>query len=201
MALNIGYAMLPLAGEPVCGDQGGWWQLPERRVLALADGLGHGRHAADAAAQAMQAVEAHLALDCEGIFSACDARLRGTRGAALVVAIIDLRCNTLSVAAIGNIRIILLSEGRQRRLGGGRGIVGAGYAALAPETLALRAGDVLALFSDGIDEFATLHDCLEGGVQAGAEQVLARWGNGRDDSSILCYQHDPNDRGGDDQRA
>lgn len=201
MALNIGYAMLPLAGEPVCGDQGGWWQLPQRRVLALADGLGHGRHAAYAAEQAMRAVEAHLTLDCEAIFGACDARLRGTRGAALVVAIIDLQCNTLRIAAIGNIRIVLLSNGRQRRLGGGRGIVGAGYGALAPETLALRAGDVLALFSDGIDEFATLYDCLQGGVQAGAEKVLARWSNGRDDSSVLCYQHEINDRGGDEQRA
>lgn len=199
--MNIGYVARPLAGESCCGDQGGWWDLPRRRVLALADGLGHGRHAAYAAAQAMEAVGGHLELDCEGIFSACDARLRGTRGAALAVAIVDLRDNTLTVAAIGNIRAMLLSGGRQRRLGGGRGIIGAGYGTLAPDVLALRGGDVLALYSDGMDEFATLRDCMDGGPQAGAEQALARWDLGRDDASILCYQHDLNDRGGDDQHV
>lgn len=201
MAMNIGYVARPLAGEACCGDQGAWWELPHRRVLALADGLGHGRHAAHAAAQAIESVGGHLALDCEGIFGACDARLRGTRGAALAVAIVDLLHNTVTLAAIGNIRAMLLSDGRQRRLGSGRGIVGAGYGALAPEVLPLRRGDVLALYSDGMDEFASLRDCMADGPQSGAEQALARWGHGLDDASILCYQHDPNDRGGDDQHA
>lgn len=199
--MKIGYVAVPLAGETCCGDQGGWWELPQRRVLALADGLGHGYHAAHAAAQAMEAVGENLTLGCEEIFSACDARLRGTRGAALAVAIVDLRHDTMTLAAIGNIRAMVLSDGRQRRLGGGRGIVGAGYGVLAPEVLPLRTGDVLALYSDGMDEFATLRDCMADGPQSGAERALARWSHGRDDASILCYQHESYDRGGDDQHA
>ena len=131
--MNTGYAARPLKGQLLCGDAGAWWQWPQRRVLALADGLGHGPAAHHAAQEAMQCIARHGQGSCFDIFSACNDSLIDTRGAVLAIALIDQASNLLTLAVIGNIRVILLQSGSHVRLGAGRGIVGAGYTWTAPD--------------------------------------------------------------------
>ena len=126
MAMNTGYAARPLKGETLCGDVGAWWQWPQRRVLALADGLGHGPAAHHAAQKAMQCIARHGQSSCFDLFSACNDSLIDTRGAVLAIALIDQTSNLLTLGSIGNIRAILLKPDGHVRLGAGRGIVGAG---------------------------------------------------------------------------
>ena len=152
MAMNTGYAVRPLKGEVLCGDVGAWWQLPQRRILALADGLGHGPAAHHAAQEAMQCIARHGQDSCCDIFSACNDSLIGTRGVVLAIGLIDQVSNLLTLGSIGNIRAILLQSCGHVRLGAGRGIVGAGYTWTAPDQVLLAPGDTLLMFSDGIDE-------------------------------------------------
>jgi hypothetical protein len=70
VAMNLGYAVRPFQREACCGDMGDSWRLPQRRVLALADGLGQGPEAERAAAAAMQCVGDYVDLDCEDIWAA-----------------------------------------------------------------------------------------------------------------------------------
>ncbi len=190
--MNIGYANRAFNGASICGDAGAWWQAGRRRVLALADGLGHGPAAHHAALTALQCIERHAQSNCAELFAACDAKLIETRGAVLAIAIIDLDSNLLTLASIGNIRSILLTPNGDVRLSAGRGIVGAGYAWTPPDQRLLAPGDTLVLFSDGIDAMAGVRSCL-GGVQDTpqmvAERLLANWARDTDDASVLVYRH------------
>lgn len=190
--LSITSAKRAIEGESVCGDSCGWWVSGGRTVLALADGLGHGGKAAQAAEAALACIGANLEEDCETIFHRCDAALRDTRGAALALAIIDSRDGRLTIATVGNIRALLLSDQADLRLDGTRGIVGAGYRRLVPETLPLLPGNTLALFSDGVEEFPALRDFFGESawpMDEQAQRFLERWGRSDDDASILVCRH------------
>jgi negative regulator of sigma-B (phosphoserine phosphatase) len=192
MAMSIGYAARAFKGEALCGDVGGWWQLPTRRVLALADGLGHGPAAHHAAQQAMQCIARHGQCSCVDLFSACNDKLLETRGAVLAVALIDQASSLLTLGSIGNIRSILLTPGGHVRLGAGRGIVGAGYTWTAPDQVRLAPGDTLVMFSDGIDDIAGLRSCVENlqeTPQRLADKMLATWAHENDDAAVLVYRH------------
>jgi hypothetical protein len=192
MDLTIGSAARPLAGESVCGDRCGWWISGDRLVLAAADGLGHGKDAAHAADVAIACIENCLDDDCGDIFFKCDTQLRHTRGAALAVSIIEPANGKMTVGTVGNIRVLLLREARNCRLDGGRGIVGAGFRNFVPQTLNLAAGDILTMFSDGLDEFPALRETLSQpstSMNQQAQAILDRWARDDDDASVLIYRY------------
>ncbi|EGW23326.1 SpoIIE family protein phosphatase [Methylobacter tundripaludum] len=193
MAVTIGYATRPLAGETVCGDSCGWWRSGERIVLAVADGLGHGPEAAYASEAALACIANNLSRTCEDLFADCDACLQDTRGVALAVAIIEPATGLMTVCTVGNIRVLLLCDSKDSRLDGGRGIVGAGYQNLVPETRVLAPGNVLAMFSDGLDQFPALREVfVEPGVSAKdqAQAILDHCAHNDDDASVLIYRHE-----------
>jgi phosphoserine phosphatase RsbX len=191
MAL-IGQALRALHPPEPCGDQIGCWRTAGGWRLALADGLGHGHEAHRAAAAVMQRLVATPATaPLETIFADCDRQLLDTRGVALAVVEIRLAPATICHAAVGNVRTLLIQNGMVKRLGGARGIVGAGFRGLRSECLPLHCGDWLVLFSDGIRENVEIVAALVGQTpsDALAAQLLARWGEDRDDASLLLYQH------------
>ncbi len=188
MALNLGYRARPRVGETECGDVGRWWLGASRMVLALADGLGHGPLAAQAAHAAMASIESNLELSCEQIFAHCDQALQNTRGVALAVAIIERATGRMTIGAVGNIRTLLITVTGRKRFSSARGIVGAGYADLLPVTVDLIPGEVLVLFSDGFDELIPLDPQCRS-EQELANVTLRQWARHDDDASVLMYRH------------
>lgn len=189
---DVGYARRAMAGEAVCGDRCGVWRTQQRIVLALADGLGHGPQAAVAADAALSFIGDQLDASCETLFAGCDKALTDTRGVALAIAIIEPARGRLTHAAVGNIRSVVIGVGRERRLQGACGIVGAGYSGLVPESLPLAAGDMLAMYSDGFAELLPLRQLFgTAAVHPGtlAETVLNSWASHEDDASMLLYRY------------
>jgi phosphoserine phosphatase RsbX len=192
MALNLSCARRAKEGESFCGDQCGWWWHGDDLVLAVADGLGHGKEAALAANRAMQCIGTHLGSTCESLFKLCDEQLLHTRGAALAVAIVNVTSGEMRIGSVGNIRAMLVNETQNLRLDGGRGIVGAGYKDFVTQTLSLSTGNTLAMFSDGVDEFPALREVLDDASIAApvvAQVILDRWARTNDDALVLCYRH------------
>lgn len=192
MVIAVATLTQPIAGETECGDRCGWWRHDSRLILAVADGLGHGRHAAIAANAAHACISQYPQASCEDLFQHCDAILQKTRGAALAIATIDLRSNQMRIASVGNIRCSLMQSHGNFRLGGARGIVGAGYDHLAPDTIQLAAGDLLVMYTDGLDEFADLrihYQQRDANIQQQAQQILQCWQKGSDDAGVLIYRH------------
>jgi negative regulator of sigma-B (phosphoserine phosphatase) len=188
---NIGYSVRPMPGEIHCGDACAVWSETDRVILVLADGLGHGPEAEEAAKAAIGCVSNMLNQSCEDVFSTCDQQLRHTRGVAMALAFIDPELHQITLATVGNIRAVLLSGAKERHLGGARGIVGAGFDGLAPETLQLKFGDTLMLYTDGLDEFLPLANLLRLPLSSNemAIKALELWAKPRDDAAFLIYQH------------
>lgn len=84
--LDFGAVSIPLAGEEVCGDS---WAIDDadgRAVVLVADGLGHGLQAAEAAREAVRVFRETAPLGPAEVIRMAHAALRSTRGAALAVA-------------------------------------------------------------------------------------------------------------------
>lgn len=192
MAIEVGSLTQPIAGQTECGDRCGWWLDKSRLVLAVADGLGHGPEAAKTADAAYDCISRHQHTSCEELFEHCDNKLQNTRGSALAIATIDLENHSMRIASVGNIRCMLMKGQGNYRLGGARGIVGAGYEYLMPETVTLSVGDLLVMYTDGLDEFADLrahYEHHDADLEQQAQAILERWQSGRDDAGVLIYRH------------
>ncbi len=191
---QFAWACRPQYGETVCGDGVGWWPSAQGWVFALVDGLGHGEEARIAAESALLTVQQQLTQPLTTLFTECDHALFSTRGAALAVGRIQCHGSQCEFehAAVGNIRTVLWRDGKVRRFGAARGIVGAGFFSLYTEKMGLQRGDWLLFYSDGIAEAAPLTQTLPDRVpdQPLAEQLLAQWADGKDDAALLLYRHE-----------
>lgn len=118
----VGATSLPAPHEDVCGDA---WRVAERgRDLALlvADGLGHGALADEAARRAVTAFEQDPFDEDQSFFDRAHRTLGGSRGAAAARAVVtgaDLR-----YAGIGNIAGSLIAPDVSRGLPSQNGTVG-----------------------------------------------------------------------------
>lgn len=191
---NIGYFSRAMPGETRCGDVCSVWCEPDRMIMMLADGLGHGPDAASAAEAAVRCISDNLHRSCEEALVVCDQMLRNTRGVALALAVVDTNSQRLTLATVGNIRAALLRGQSERHLGGARGIVGGGFKGLAPEVVDLMQGDFVVLYSDGFDEFLPVLELIDGKLSSRqiAETALKRWAKASDDASMLVYRHKKN---------
>lgn len=188
---RIGQSLRAMHGEGPCGDQVAWWLGDDHWRLALADGLGHGQEAHAASVAAMRALAGRQTPTLEILFADCDQALIDTRGVALAVVDIRPEAGLIEHASVGNVRTLVFREGGVKRLGGARGIVGAGFSGLRVERLAIAPGDWILLFSDGIRENAGIVEDLIGEHPSNqlADRLLARWASERDDASLLLYRH------------
>lgn len=190
----ISCATFPMKGETACGDRCGYWETPDRLIVAVADGLGHGPEAAVAAETAMVCIGSALDMSLEQLFRYCDQCLQATRGVALSVVVIEKKSGLMTLASVGNIRTLLIEKEKEkdRRFGATRGIVGGGYGRLNPDYFTIKTGDVLVLFSDGLNEFTDVRKAMLGTTnltEQCAIPLLEKLANREDDAALLLYQY------------
>jgi anti-sigma regulatory factor (Ser/Thr protein kinase) len=192
---EIGAVSVPKAAEAVCGD--GWIAHPRAggiRVL-LADGLGHGEAAAEAANAALEIAANHLQDAPIELLERIHAGLRATRGAAVSVAEIDLHSGTVSYAGLGNVTGVLLVAGDPRRqMVSYNGTAGHHAQKIQDFTYPWTSGSILVLHSDGlvthwsIDKYPGLYSSHPSIVAA----VLFRdFQRGSDDATVVVVRHPP----------
>ncbi len=188
--LAIAVAARPYPGETVSGDA---WQVDWDDAvcrIAVIDGLGHGPQAAAAAMAAVATLAAEPKLNPVDAVHRCHDALTGTRGAALLVATIDLSRAQLTVAGAGNVEGRLYQDGVTKHLVTDRGIVGSVLPRVRPVELELAPDWLILICTDGIkqrfDALALL-DVTPGGKSL-AQAVLDGWGRITDDATVLVAQ-------------
>ena len=77
----------------------------EYALIAVIDGLGHGKFAHLAAVKARNYIEKHFDLSLGEIFSGTARACAGTRGVVMAIAVIDWKTEKLSLASVGNINL------------------------------------------------------------------------------------------------
>jgi anti-sigma regulatory factor (Ser/Thr protein kinase) len=125
IASRWGAVSIPCAGESVNGDA---WDVRADDTgvtVMVADGLGHGPAAADAAGQAMRLFDRHWRLPPVELMTLMHAGMRGTRGAAISIARLDIPGRRVVYVGIGNVAgSIIEPQGAMRRMVSLNGTVG-----------------------------------------------------------------------------
>jgi anti-sigma regulatory factor (Ser/Thr protein kinase) len=185
---DVGAIAVPHAGESVSGDA---WAVEEDARCAsflVADGLGHGLLAADAAGSAVDAFNKSRGMTPGARLEALHAALRPTRGAAVGVAQIDTRRQVVTFAGIGNIAAAIVTDGRQRQMVSHPGIMGHDMRRVAEFTYPWTHDSLLVMTSDGLtthwhyDRYPGLvrrHPSLVAGM------LWRDFARGRDDATVL----------------
>jgi len=114
--LSIGVVNLPKPGEKKCGD--GWAanSQPGQNKVLVSDGLGHGPLAAEASDKAVRIFMKNLHLAPAKILEAIHLDLRGTRGAAVAVAEVDLGQRVVLFTGVGNIAGLIFSPQKTKSM-------------------------------------------------------------------------------------
>lgn len=190
---EIGAACVPLKGEIACGDA---WCVEERsdgRAVALvADGLGHGRSAAEASQRAVAVFREHLSRTPQQIVEALHIALRPTRGAAVAVALINPIRNTVEYCGVGNITTIAVGrDGTSRSLISHNGTLGAEARRISQREEQIPADATFVMCSDGITTRWQAGDypgILSRHVALFAGVLYRDHRRGKDDSTVLVIR-------------
>jgi serine phosphatase RsbU (regulator of sigma subunit) len=160
--------------------------IPRGALVAVVDGLGHGEEAAAAAEIATHALSQHPAEALPALVRRCHEALRGTRGAAMTLAVVDVEAGTLMWGGIGNVEGRLVRASALERSEGPLllgGVVGFRTPQLRPTVTPLRAGDIFILSTDGVVPHYVEELVLTDAVQPMADRILRRFG--RDDDALV----------------
>lgn len=186
--LEVGAVCLARPGEAVCGDGWAAGHRPDRSLLLLSDGLGHGPAAAEASRAAAAVFRRTLDRGPAEILEAAHAALRSTRGAAVAVAEVDLARRAVRFAGVGNIAAAVVSAGACRGMVSHNGTLGHEVLRIQEFGYAWPPDACLVMHSDGLatrwslDRYpglAARHPSLAAGV------LYRDYARSRDDVTVL----------------
>lgn len=189
--LRIAGIAVPFPGERHCGDGWAVHTTKDRMVILLADGLGHGMDAAQAAQEAIATFRKRQDLAPGEILSCLHDALKKTRGAVAAVAEIRPQEKVLTYAGIGNISAVVLTANASRSLVSHNGTLGMVTSRIQEFRSPWTADSILVLHSDGLQSkwdlasYAGLiarHPAVIGGA------LLRDFRRKRDDASVVVVK-------------
>lgn len=184
----FGAVNLPMRGETACGDA---WCIKAHEKgfkLMVADGLGHGPIAAEAAHAAVRTFISRQDRAPGAILEAMHASLRTTRGAAIAVADVDTGRGSVVFAGVGNVAGAIVTEQGAHRMVSHNGIVGHVVRRVQEFTHAFAEEPLVVLCSDGLGTSWNLKDYP--GLSQRHPTLIAGilyrdFSRGRDDVTVL----------------
>jgi anti-sigma regulatory factor (Ser/Thr protein kinase) len=189
--LAIAGLAVPYPGERFCGDAWGFHHTADRMVVLLADGLGHGREASEAAQEAVATFRKRQDLAPGEILGYVHDALKKTRGAVAGIAEIRPAMRELIYAGVGNIAASVVSGGASRSLVSHNGTLGMVTSRIQEFRTAWPADAVLVLHSDGLQSkwdlssysgLISRHPAIIGGA------LLRDFRRQRDDASVVVVK-------------
>jgi anti-sigma regulatory factor (Ser/Thr protein kinase) len=192
--VQVGAISLPVRGETICGDVCMVRETDRQCSVFVADGLGHGPLAADAATAAADTFDKHWHEEPTAVITAVHGRLRTTRGAAIALAQIDFVAGTVTFCGIGNISGTVVGGQVARRMVSHNGTAGMGTPRMAAFTYPWGPLATVILHSDGITTrwdlgkyagLETKHCALIAGV------LYRDFFRGKDDATVIAVRKPP----------
>lgn len=185
--LEVGAVAVPYPGESACGDNWAVRQDPDCLSVMVADGLGHGPLAAEAASRAVEAFRQAPGTPTE-ILRRAHGPMRSTRGAAAAVARIDLDHALVRYAGIGNITGLISAPLGNRYMVSHAGILGHEPIRVQEFSYPLPPDALLVMYSDGLTSHCSPDSWpgLRGHDPSLIAGMLYRLcSRGRDDATVL----------------
>lgn len=148
---EVGAVEVSLPGEDICGDQWGWIMRDDRFAIMVADGLGHGLAAHDAASTALD-VFYRLAEEAPSrVIADSHAALRATRGAALAALAVHTDRNVAQFCGLGNVGAVVISaDGSRQSMVSQNGTAGHVASRIHEFSYPIPLRSMIVMFSDGL---------------------------------------------------
>lgn len=181
-----------LAGETASGDRAVVVPFPGGALVALIDGLGHGREACEAALAAERILLAGPYAPIDELIQRCHDGLRRTRGAVISIASFDARESTMTWLGVGNVESLLVRaqpDTGDEAVASRGGTVGYLLPTLHPRTLTVSAGDTLVMATDGIRHGFRSEIIPARSPQEIADEVMAHWAKTSDDACVVVARY------------
>jgi anti-sigma regulatory factor (Ser/Thr protein kinase) len=180
-----------IAGETASGDNMAWDITADRCAVLMADGLGHGLQAAEAADEAVRVFRAYSNESPASLITRMHDALKKTRGAAIAVVEIHPLSGTLTYAGVGNIAGSILSNTLGRSLVSHNGTVGHVMPRVQEFKVEWPRDGILIMHSDGLQsrwDLARYPGLLARQPALIAGVLLRDFRRDRDDASVLVMK-------------
>jgi anti-sigma regulatory factor (Ser/Thr protein kinase) len=188
---DVGVSIRPMVGERVSGDISILVNHPDGLLAGLIDVSGHGSDAHALACRMQHTIVRHGGAGIAEILEKVHQDYRGSRGAAIGLALLDAASQKLHFCGVGNINIWLLGHERWRGVSRD-GIIGQRMRSAFVQEVDLHPGDMVMLSSDGISESTSQHlwNLYRPGMKAQdfSDLILRDAGKKHDDASCLIVR-------------
>jgi anti-sigma regulatory factor (Ser/Thr protein kinase) len=193
-ALVVGGLAVPHPSETDCGDDWAVRAEAAATTVVMADGLGHGPLAAEAARTATRVLQTHGDRPLPELLGLMHDMLRPTRGAAVALGRLEPSAGRVRFCGVGNIGAAVIGGDSARHLVSQNGTVGRETRRLQEFTYEWPPGGLLVLHSDGIATRWRLSDYP--GLATRHPTVIAAvlyrdFGRGRDDATAVVVKACP----------
>ncbi|HWW74341.1 MAG TPA: SpoIIE family protein phosphatase, partial [Pyrinomonadaceae bacterium] len=190
-ARRMGCWSRPRPGEEVNGDAYFIKEHDGETLLAVVDGLGHGRGANEAARAAIDTLEQWQGEPLDELVLGVHDALRATRGAVMGAVVLDPARESFTYAGVGNVEVRVLGASEPARPIPTNGTLGARLSQVRVWPHRWTEGTTLVIASDGIS--ATWDAASYPGITARSPQLLAGvllrdFGRNSDDATVLVYR-------------
>ncbi len=194
MKIDTAFTTVPLPGQKESGDLCLIKRVGVGTLVAVVDGLGHGKEAAAAAHAAVGALERYAREPLADLVRRCHEALVGLRGVVLGLGYFDPQAATLTWLGVGNVGGVLLRADAGSRparvtLVASAGFIGAEQAHPMTRSVPLALGDTVILYSDGIRDGFADSVVLTQSPQEIADLVITRHSKGNDDALVLVARY------------
>jgi serine phosphatase RsbU (regulator of sigma subunit) len=167
----------------------------EGKLLAgIVDVLGHGPEAHKVATTAKHFLDnGGVPNDPLELLQSLHDTLKGTRGAAAGLAVLDVATGVLRYVGVGNTAIRRFGTGTDRLMSVD-GIVGGAMRTPREQRMNLSPQDVVVMYSDGVRDHFEWRDCpqlLLGDAERIARTVIRLFGKDHDDAACIAVRYNP----------
>jgi negative regulator of sigma-B (phosphoserine phosphatase) len=184
---DIEIAQRSLTGQPVCGDFALVINKDTGVLVAVADGLGHGMLAHQAAEAFCSYAKEHAREDIKDIIIGSGQVMAKTRGAAGLLMDLDTKDGLVTVAGIGNIELRARAKERVAPVNM-PGILGRPLRKVKRFEYALNNNDLFVIFSDGISVRFDIDEYQNLPVREIAKNILNKHGKSHDDATCVVVR-------------
>jgi anti-sigma regulatory factor (Ser/Thr protein kinase) len=156
--LDISAISVAKRGEEVCGDAWAYHYRADGAVAMVADGLGHGPAAAEAAVTALASFTPQAFSGTARTVEEMHAAIRHTRGAAAAVAEILPDAQLVKFTGVGNVAATICHNGTLRQAVSHNGTLGHQAHYFREYSYAWPSGSWMVLYSDGLTSHWALNE-------------------------------------------
>ena len=181
----------PRPGEDMNGDAYFISERDDETLLAVIDGLGHGRGAQEASQAALDTLSQWRGEPLGEVVLAVHDALRATRGAVMGAVVIDREHGSFTYAGVGNVEVRVLGTDEPARPIPSNGTLGARLSQVRVWPHRWTEGTTLVLASDGLSatwDISAYPGLLSKSPQLIAGVLLRDFCRNSDDATVLVYR-------------